>query len=1094
MNSSRPRLWTTALALTLLTMSGIRGANAGWPHPADQNLPVATGTGFQVPLDVQPDGEGGMWIGWREDEVGQEGVRLQRVNARGDFLFPTEGVLVSANTNVSSDLDIQLDDSGGVFVAWSQPYGRGTEARIQRIASNGTRLWDPAGVLVARGPDVAVAVGNGGKISHSVDGGETWTSANSNTTRSLLGVSVVPGMIMAGGDIGTFVRGQNLGANWNVLSSGGVPDINALDLLSSSFGIAVGDQGRAWSWDGYSWTLEPAGPTTDLLGVSMPVYDLATAVGRNGRVARTTDGGTTWTEQSSGVGGHLHDVSFVTEDTGWAVGVGGVIVNTTDGGATWNVQNSGTVQTLLAVDFFDEMSGVATGYAGVAQYTNDGGATWNTGSTPSSLWNMGVDMSDAQTAIAVGQDGIIIKSEDGGATWSLKQAPSAVSDFWEVSAPRNPTFQGSPKLASDGAGGVMMLWSDRAFEGSQLFAQRIDGAGTLTWPAPLPLSTSPAEFLESWIVERDGGGAIAAWVNYEGAADEIYGQAIDLDGTLLQPQPSIVSDHPSSKRNIDLVADGLDGAIVAWVDYRASPHRVYGRRLDNAGVARWTTDGQPLTVDAAGQTELSLASDPAGGAFVIFSDNRDGSVDVFAQRVHAGGDLAWNADVRLSDAPDRQSISFVGPDGFGGCVVGWLDERSPSYNIYAQAVSPSGSTRWQYGGVPVREGVGPKVLYNRSTLFAVGDGAGGGVFVWADYRGLDGSPDIFAQNVDRHGYRGDASADIKSVTDVPDDQGGVATVSWEASYLDAFPHQVVTEYSVWRRNNGSAKSVDLQAKSAAIERARRAGLDDALIASQTSAGWSFVGTTPAAYLPSYGYEAPTYGTGLPPDTSPTDFQVLTHASSPFVSWISEPYGGNSEDNHAPAGPQTLAAAEAGGSVDLMWRDGNGYVADIDHYRVYRGSAPGFVADASSLLDMATMMSYVDLAPNGSALFYRVTAVDVHGNESEPSNEASVGIVTGIGSDSATVVSLRMNQPFPNPSAGSARVRFSLPGSGPVQIDLFDLAGRRVYRDDLGTLPAGWHERGVLGRDSNGARLASGMYLLRLTHGGQVRTAKFAVAR
>ena len=79
---------------------------------------------------------------------------------------------------------------------------------------------------------------------------------------------------------------------------------------------------------------------------------------------------------------------------------------------------------------------------------------------------------------------------------------------------------------------------------------------------------------------------------------------------------------------------------------------------------------------------------------------------------------------------------------------------------------------------------------------------------------------------------------------------------------------------------------------------------------------------------------------------------------------------------------------------------------------------------------------------------------------------------------------------PNPARGELAVAFALPGSGAGSLELYDLGGRRVARQDLSDLGAGAH-RVVLARER---ALGSGVYLVRLTHGGRVLTAKACLMR
>ena len=78
---------------------------------------------------------------------------------------------------------------------------------------------------------------------------------------------------------------------------------------------------------------------------------------------------------------------------------------------------------------------------------------------------------------------------------------------------------------------------------------------------------------------------------------------------------------------------------------------------------------------------------------------------------------------------------------------------------------------------------------------------------------------------------------------------------------------------------------------------------------------------------------------------------------------------------------------------------------------------------------------------------------------------------------------------PNPVRGSALIEYLLPRAGQVQLELFDVTGRRVARIAWGAQTAGWH---TAVWDARGA--ASGLYLCRLSAAGEVRTEKLVVLK
>ncbi len=159
-------------------------------------------------------------------------------------------------------------------------------------------------------------------------------------------------------------------------------------------------------------------------------------VGTAGRIFRTVNGGQSWhmtqwrphrdRHLSREVGPDLYDIFFVSPREGWAVGKDGVIIHTVDGGDTWVGQDSGVTLSLNAVAFApDGKTGWAVGNEGVVRHTTDGGKTWSP--QPSGIANHLYDIFvlDAQRAWAVGENGHIIATTNGGQTWTIQRAGGA---------------------------------------------------------------------------------------------------------------------------------------------------------------------------------------------------------------------------------------------------------------------------------------------------------------------------------------------------------------------------------------------------------------------------------------------------------------------------------------------------------------------------------------------------------------------------------------------------------------------------------------------------------------------------------------------
>ena len=75
---------------------------------------------------------------------------------------------------------------------------------------------------------------------------------------------------------------------------------------------------------------------------------------------------------------------------------------------------------------------------------------------------------------------------------------------------------------------------------------------------------------------------------------------------------------------------------------------------------------------------------------------------------------------------------------------------------------------------------------------------------------------------------------------------------------------------------------------------------------------------------------------------------------------------------------------------------------------------------------------------------------------------------------------RIASTVPNPFNPATTLRVSLPREERIDLGVYDLAGRLVARVFQGWHPAGEHEFTWAGTDASGARVASGVYVVRLT--------------
>lgn len=133
---------------------------------------------------------------------------------------------------------------------------------------------------------------------------------------------------------------------------------------------------------GYTWQLLKRDTVYDFFDIRFKDAFTGWVVGGNDRnmsavVMKTQDGGVTWSALViPNSARYLRALELVGDRHLWAVGRNGTIIHSRDGGNTWVSQISGVDTTLFDVDFADTLHGIIAGN-GYVLYTHNAGNTWH---------------------------------------------------------------------------------------------------------------------------------------------------------------------------------------------------------------------------------------------------------------------------------------------------------------------------------------------------------------------------------------------------------------------------------------------------------------------------------------------------------------------------------------------------------------------------------------------------------------------------------------------------------------------------------------------------------------------------------------------
>ncbi|RMD91866.1 MAG: T9SS C-terminal target domain-containing protein [Calditrichaeota bacterium] len=320
---------------------------------------------------------------------------------------------------------------------------------------------------------------------------------------------------------------------------------------------------------------------------------------------------------------------------------------------------------------------------------------------------------------------------------------------------------------------------------------------------------------------------------------------------------------------------------------------------------------------------------------------------------------------------------------------------------------------------------------------------------------------------------------ILSISDVPNDQGKQVRIVWTRFGGDGVGDNPILNYLIWRRVDDQNATTSSK-EGAVFESLESLPKDLTTLTTGTRvviAGdlWDFAGSVPAAGFDQYSAIAPTLF-----DSTKTEgmywsvFRISGHTSVPAVYAITAPDSGYSVDNLAPQAPANVVAVEVEEGVALSWDEP--VDEDFNYFALYRSTTPGFDPRATEPIATLTGTEYVDREVQvGTTYYYRLSAFDFSGNESEFSDEIAL-LVTSIRVSDGTAIpeNYVLYQNFPNPFNPTTTIRFGLKESGHVKLSVYNALGEKVMTLIDGELPAGYHRVSLSGKN-----LSSGLYFYRL---------------
>jgi len=201
-----------------------------------------------------------------------------------------------------------------------------------------------------------------------------------------------------------------------------------------------------------------------------------------------------------------------------------------------------------------------------------------------------------------------------------------------------------------------------------------------------------------------------------------------------------------------IASDAAGGAIITWFDVRSGmPYDfdIYAQRIDGDGNILWAQDGVPICIASGAQADPQITPDGEGGAIISWRDERSGTFHIYAQRIDANGNVQWTTNgVAITSERYGQYSPSVVPDGHGSFIITWRDDRSGVGQVYCQKLDGNGNARWAANGIAVCA-----TSYWQDDPRLLSDKSGGAIIVWEDERYSILNSFIYSQRIDGNGNK-----------------------------------------------------------------------------------------------------------------------------------------------------------------------------------------------------------------------------------------------------------------------------------------------------------------------------------------------------
>ena len=342
----------------------------------------------------------------------------------------------------------------------------------------------------------------------------------------------------------------------------------------------------------------------------------------------------------------------------------------------------------------------------------------------------------------------------GNAQWPNSTAPDDI----KISDANNQVL---PDILTDNSGNLYICWNDDSLGNQDAYLmKRASADGSDLWAGAKKVDTAVNNADQTTariaLLQASGGNATTSivWADNRDTDIDIYMQLYDIDRNEqltqeIRVNSNAISDN-TDQYDPEIISDSADNIYVAWTDDRNTNLDVYAAKFDDNGNILWADKLMNTDGGTAGQYSPNIAADSNDNIYLVWTDERNGDPDIYAQKYDLTGAAQWPNpgapnDVLINANTDltNQYLPAIAIDTNNILYIVWTDERNGNQDIYAQKYDVNGNNLWTED-VRVNIDTGSSAQYNPDVTIDTSANPDTPYVTWQS--DINGDFDIFASS------------------------------------------------------------------------------------------------------------------------------------------------------------------------------------------------------------------------------------------------------------------------------------------------------------------------------------------------------------